>query len=80
METLRNSSPVPGHFHHGTRIKDPITEQVVELQAHSVSPPLMDIVVKLVPLRSQDGQMLHVSPSQVRTVVGKGEVIKQNRN
>lgn len=71
METLRHRFPIFGHLHHSAGVQHAVAKQVVELQAHAVPPPLVDLVVELVPLGSQDRQMLHVSPCQVGAVAGE---------
>lgn len=69
VETLWYGFPVLGHFHHAPSVQHPVPKQVVELEAHTIPPPLVDFVVELVSLGGQDGQVLHVSPCQVRAGV-----------
>jgi len=66
VETLGHSFPVLGHLHHAPSIQHTVAKQVVELEAHAVPPPLVNLVMELVPLGGQDRQVLHVSPSEVR--------------
>lgn len=66
VESLRHGFPVFSHFHHGACVKDPIAKEVIKLQADSIPPPLMDLVMKLVPFGGEHSQMLHVSPGQTQ--------------
>lgn len=54
VETLRHCFPFFGHFHHAPSVQHTIAKQVVELEAHTVPPPLMDLVMELVPFGGQD--------------------------
>lgn len=54
VETLWHCFPFLGHFHHSPSVQHTIAKQVVKLQAHAVSPPLVDLVMELVPLGGQD--------------------------
>lgn len=65
VEALRHRLPLLGHLHHAAGVQDAVAKEVVELQAHAVPPPLVDLVVQLVPLGGQDRQVLHVPPRQV---------------
>lgn len=67
VESFRDGLPLAGQFDHPSGIQHAVSEQMVELQAHAVSPPLVHFVVQLVPLRGEDGQMLQVPPRQVWT-------------
>lgn len=90
VESLRHGFPVFSHFHHGARIKDPVTKEMVKLQANPIPPPLMNLVVKLIPFRGEHSQMLHVSPGQTqagyqrqrdsRTGEGEGHKVGERHN
>ena len=41
---------------------------MIKLQADPIPPPLMDAVVKLVPIGGEHSQMLRVSPGQTQAV------------
>lgn len=71
VESLWNSFPVLSHFHHGTCIEDSITKEVIKFQANPIPSPLMNLIVKLVPLGGEHSQMLHVSPGQIHAGYGR---------
>ena len=73
VEALGHGLPLAGHLHHAPGVQYAVAKQVVELQAHAVPAPLVDLVVQLVPLGREHRQVLHVPPCQVRTVGGRGE-------
>lgn len=54
VETLGHGFPFLGHLHHAAGVQHPVSEQVVELEAHTVPPPLVNLVMELVPLGGQD--------------------------
>lgn len=66
VESLRHGLPIFGHFHHGAGVQDPVAKEMVELQADSIAPPLVDFVVELVPLGGEHRQVLHVTPGQLQ--------------
>ena len=74
VEALGDGLPLVGHLHHAAGVQHAVAKQVVELQAHAVPAPLVDLVVKLVPLGREHRQVLHVPPCQVRTVGRRGEM------
>lgn len=78
MESLRNSFPVFSHFHHGTCIKDSVAKEVIKFQANPIPSPLMNLIMKLVPLGGEHSQMLHVSPGQIQA--GYGRQREQNKD
>lgn len=80
VETLRHRFPVLGHFHHPPSVQHAVAKQVVKLQAHAVPPPLVYLVVELVPLGGQDGQMLHIPPCQIGAGVVKTKQKKTQIN
>lgn len=67
VESFRDGLPLSGQFDHSSGIQHAVSEQMVELQAHTVPPPLVHLVMQLVPLRGEDRQVLQVPPRQVRT-------------
>lgn len=71
VKTLRHRFPVLGHFHHPSSVQHAVAKQVVKLQTHAVPPPLVYLIVELVPLGGQDGQVLHIPPCQIGAVVVK---------
>ena len=62
VEPFRNSLPLLGHLDHASSIQHPIAKQVVELKTHSITLPLMHLIMESVPLGGQDCQVLHVPP------------------
>lgn len=79
MEPLWHRLPLFGHFHHAASVQDAIAKQVVKLQSHAVPPPLVDLIMQLVPLRSQDRQVLHVPPRQVGAGVKTTKSAREGR-
>ena len=69
VESLRDGIPLLGESDHGAGIQDTKTEQVVELQTDAVALPLVVLVVELVLVGRKDGQVLNVTPGQLRAVV-----------
>lgn len=54
VETFRHCFPFLGHFHHAPSVQHTVAKQVVELKAHAIPPPLVDLVMELVPLGGQN--------------------------
>lgn len=67
VKALWYGLPFTGEFDHASSIQHTITKQMVELQAHTVPSPLVNLIVQFVPLRRKYSQVLQVSPGQVWT-------------
>lgn len=67
VKAFRYGLPFTGEFDHASSIQHTITKQMIELKAHTIPSPLVNLIVQFVPLRSEYSQVLQVSPSQVWT-------------
>lgn len=65
----RHGLPLLGERHHGSRVQHAEAEQVVELETHAVHGPVEAVlgVEQGVALGREYGQVLDVSPGQLRT-------------
>ena len=78
MEAVGHGLPVGGEVDHVAGVQHAVAEQMVELESSPVDRPVVLAVrvVQVVPLRRQHGQVLDVTPRQLRTEDSKKGRIK----
>ena len=69
MEAVGDRLPAAGQVHHVAGIQHPVAEQVVELQSGAVDRPVVLAVrvKQVIALRRQHGEVLDVTPGELRT-------------
>lgn len=79
MVSGRDALPLFSQGHHGSGIKDAESKQMVELKANPIHGPVEATfsIKEWVSLWCENGQMLHISPGQLRAV-GRNKQTKRN--